>query len=75
MDLPESYQNLINAIILRAVKDYRRALRGLQKYPHYPLFIKRKKDVEAFFRSQWFRDLCDLDGETMLRKLQKEVNT
>lgn len=72
-ELPECYQNLVNAIIMRAVRDYRRALRGLRKHPQHEPYIWRKKEVEVFFRSQWFKDLCNINGEMLIKKLQKEV--
>lgn len=72
-ELPECYQNLVNAIIMRAVRDYRRALRDLQKHPQYEPYSWRKKEIEVFFRSQWFKDLCNINGEMLIEKLQKEV--
>lgn len=73
MNLSENYQNLVNAIIMQAVKDYRKALRMLRKDPEHEKSLFWKKDVERFFRSQWFEDLCDLDGEVLIEQLQKEA--
>ena len=72
VELPESYQNLVDAIMMRAVKDYRRALRILRVNPEHKLSRSRKRDVETFFRSQWFCDLCDLDGEMLINRIRKE---
>ena len=33
-----------------------------------------KAAIEAFFRSQWFHVLSDLDGEYLIRKIQEEPN-
>ena len=39
------YENLANAIILRAVEDYREALRDLEVNPRYPLALRTVSDV------------------------------
>ena len=67
------YTNLANAIILLAVKDYRRALRRLKKFPGDKDAKIRKLECEQFFRSGWFEVLTSLDGKVLLRKLYQEV--
>ena len=69
-----NYENLANAIILQAVKDYRVALRALKANPrsHTPLSDKNK--IERFFRSEWFTVLTSVDGEMLIRSLQMEVD-
>lgn len=66
----EGIQNLANAIILQAVKDYRTALRGL------PLNGKSSTaviaDCERFFRSDWYRQLTNVDGEYLIINIRKE---
>ena len=59
------YQELANAIILLAVKDYRKALK----------FDERgvKRECVRFFRSEWFKSLTKLDGELLITKLKSEV--
>lgn len=56
------YQLLANAIIMQAVKDYRRT-----KNP------ADRKELENFFRSEWFSFLSNLNGEVLLEQLQKEA--
>ncbi len=73
VELPENYQNLVSAIIMRAVKDYRRALRTLRRDPAHAVSKYQKDEIERFFRSQWFKDICDLRGEELIEQLQKEV--
>lgn len=67
-----SYENLANAIVLLAVKDYRSARRR-QKYhsknKEAKLIIE---DCERFFRSDWFGVLTSVDGKALLRKLKEE---
>ena len=70
------YQVLANAIILQAVRDYRLAKEKLAEDPKDK--EKRKaarstiRKVEQFFRSKWFQQLTDLDGEDLLSKLKEE---
>lgn len=40
MNLPENYQNLANAIIMQAVKDYRKSRVYLQKHPATDTLIR-----------------------------------
>lgn len=55
------YENLANAIILQAVKDYRLSddERELQ-------------EIERFFRSGWFGVLSKVDPEFLIKELRKE---
>lgn len=68
-----SYENLANAIILLAVKDYRKALKYLDRNPSNRSAQSDKAEVERFFRSQWYSALTGVDGEMLIRSLQEEV--
>ena len=57
------YEYLANAVILQAVNDYRKAKTSAER-----------KEIEKFFRSEWFTYLTPLDGETLIRKLREELN-
>jgi hypothetical protein len=59
MDTP--YENLANAIVLQAVKDYR--LHDDEQ---------QLASIERFFRSGWFNTLTSIDPETLIAKLRKE---
>lgn len=68
----ENITLLATAIIKEAVYDYRRAYRE-----RYGLIdeetIQRKLDpILYFFRSEWFRELSDIDPEYLIECLQKE---
>lgn len=67
------YENLANAIILQAVKDYRGALKKLEKRPNYEPAKIMKNEVERFFRSDWYRELTSIDGNILIKKLKSEV--
>ena len=64
------YQDLANAIVLLAVDDYRNALKGIS-YNRYPP-ERIIKDLEKFFRSDYFRTLTKINGEYLIEKLKAE---
>lgn len=55
------YENLAQAIILQAVKDYR--LTDDEQ---------ELQEIERFFRSGWFGVLSKVDPEYLIKKLRKE---
>ena len=57
------YENLANAIVLQAVKDYRLTDDEAEL-----------AEIESFFRSDWFGVLTDVDPEYLIRRLRKEKN-
>lgn len=69
-----NYENLANAIILQAVKDYRMALKSLKANARNRTARADKAEIERFFRSQWYSALTDVNGEMLIRSLQKEVD-
>lgn len=68
------YENLANAIILQAVKDYRMALKSLKVNSRNRTVQADKAEIERFFRSQWYSALTSVDGEMLIRSLQKEAD-
>ena len=71
MDTP--YENLANAIILQAVKDYRLALKRYSRHPEKDAFTQNKEELERFFRSEWFGVLTNLDPELLICRLGREA--
>lgn len=55
-----AYEELANAIVLQAVKDWRSGGE------------REKAEVEHFFRSAWFGCLTRLDSEVLITNLRKE---
>ena len=55
------YEELANAIVLQAVKDYR--LHDDEQ---------ELASIERFFRSGWFNTLTSIDPEMLIAKLRKE---
>lgn len=68
------YERLSNAIVLRAVDDYRDAMKRLTGFPHDRDSKRTKAEVEGFFRSGWFSTLPPLDPEMLIEKLTSEVS-
>ncbi len=70
--LKESYENLANAIILQAVKDYRIARKRAKHRPVKKEVKDMTQKCETFFLSGWFEMLTSIDGGMLLTKLQEE---
>lgn len=66
----EGFENLANAIIVQAVKDYRKALSGCKVDERDSNCVIT--ECERFFRSEWFRELTDVDGEYLIKTIRKE---
>ena len=69
----ECYENLANAIILRAIDDYKEA----KKIPRNTQanIIKKEKiinDVTSFLKSQYFQSLTNISGDAILKELEKQ---
>ena len=67
------YEDLANAIILQAVKDYRMALKSLKANSRNRTAQADKAEIERFFRSQWYSALTDVNGEMLIRSLQNQA--
>ena len=57
----DPYEELANAIVLQAVKDYRMTDDE-----------KELKEIERFFRSGWFGVLTKVDSDLLIKQLRKE---
>ena len=84
------WEDLANAIVLQAVKDYRQAKKALRRATAavsgeegcVAPDMARKLDCiqsliqecEAFFLSRWYAQLTDVDGEWLLETLKRERN-
>ena len=68
----DPYQELANAIVVMAAKDYRHALRIQRRNPDSQAARIKIDEIERFFRSDWYRLLTDVDGEILIKKLREE---
>lgn len=71
----DPYERLANAIVLQAAKDYRTALRRLNHDPYDYAARMKIKELERFFLSSWYAVLTNVDGELLMERLRKEVQT
>ena len=65
------YHDLANAIVLRAVEDYRNALDGIS-YKKNLTPEQVIEEIEKFFRSEYFTILTKVNGEYLIEELKKE---
>jgi len=73
--LQENWENLANAIIIRAVKDYAKAYRLLLRWPEDKAAQKEVKKLEQFFFGDWYAALTDLDPHYLLNRLKEGIET
>lgn len=66
-------EELANAIVLQAVKDYRDANKKLSKGRKNQDAQSVKDECLRFFQSKWFSVLTDLDSEFLIKRLNEEV--
>lgn len=66
------YEELANAIIIMAAKDYRKAAKVLRDFPNDKEARKEIRKCERFFNSKWCSLLSDIDGKQILKKLREE---
>lgn len=65
--------NLAEAIIRRAIIDYKAAYRNFYTDPFKEENKNDLEEVESFFLSDWFETLSDLNGRLIIEKIQKQV--
>jgi len=66
------YEALGNAVVLQAVKDYRDAVHKLSRGKRNRIAESMKQECERFFKSPYFNIFTQLDGKTLLSRLEKE---
>lgn len=71
--MQENYQDLANAIIEQAAKDYIKAVRFLLKHPKNPDAMYTKRECERFFNSEWYKMLTPIDGRWLRLRLKEEA--
>ena len=66
-----AYQDLANAIVKQAVEDYRKALKG-KSYRRDKETAPVLREIEKFFKSDYFEMLTKVKGDFLIEKLRKE---
>ncbi len=74
MNITQCYENLANAIVLKAVEEYRVLLECLQYEPNNSEAANQKMEIERFFRSDLFSSLTRIDCEMLIRRMNAEVS-
>lgn len=78
----KEYEDLAAGIVKQAVVDYKKASRQLSRLPppvtegqkRHRLTLERQvAECKRFFRSGWFTQLSNLDGEYLMEILDKTV--
>ncbi len=68
-----NWENLANAIVLAAAKDFRTEYKKLLKNPKSKTAAAEVASLVRFFTSEYFSSLTSVDGEFLVRKLKSEV--
>lgn len=68
----EEFEELKNAVVLQAVKDYRSARKRLKRHPEDKSADMMAKECESFFKSRYFTMFTSVDGPALLSRLEKE---
>ena len=69
-EIEKGIENLSNAIVLQAVKDYRSALSGCNVNGRDSKSVI--EECERFFQSEWFNVLTNVDGMIIIANIRKE---
>lgn len=65
----ECYAELMNAIVLQAVTDWKDGWKRLQKNPKDTYAMNLKDSSESFYWSEWYKHLLDYPAEDLMAKL------
>ena len=68
----DPYEELANAIVEQAAKDYREMRRKLRKDPNDMTARGQMGEVVKFFHSRWFGILTDANPDYILEQLKEE---
>jgi len=65
----EGVDLLRNAIVIQAAKDYKRSF----DYRSGACDEFDRKEIEKFFRSEWYEQLTDVDSEYIMNEIKRIV--
>ena len=71
--IKENYEELVDAIINQAIKDYSKAIRALKKDKNNEAAQIMLSDVLSFFHSEWFKALADINPNRLIDKINRKV--
>lgn len=67
------YENLANAIILQAAKDYIHAVRMVKRRKNAHDVLQEALQIEVFFHSPWYGTLTQVEADYLIERLRKEA--
>ena len=65
------YENVANAIVIQAAKDFRRNIMILKNDPENEKASVDKQGIEKFFRSSWFQIISKANPDYILDRLKR----
>lgn len=68
----DGYMTLANAIVKQAADDYFQLLAGIMPIPIPPGC--NTSEIERFFHSDWYDQLCGINPEYLIRKLKEKAD-
>lgn len=71
----KNYENLANAVVELAFKDYVNVLKKLKKRPNNSTLLHEKKDLEKFFLGERITIFTSVDGKALMEYAKKEANS
>lgn len=71
--MENGYRSLAAAIVLQAIKDFRKAARRYKARKTKEKSLWEIQEIIQFIQSGWFRALTDLDPEAVIEKLKEEL--
>lgn len=71
--MENGYRSLAVAIVLRAIKDYRKAAKRYKAGKRKEESLSEMREITRFIKSGWFRELTDLDPDAVLERLKEEL--
>ena len=70
--MKKEWENLLNAVVAQAAKDYRSACKKLRKKPEDKAALKLKRETEDFFTTDRVRLYTHYSGVRLLHMLEEE---
>ena len=64
------YESLCLAIVEQSVRDYKKALEAERKCENRDS-RRAIRELEVFFKSDWFKQLSNLDGRLLIKNVRK----
>ena len=68
----DGYEMLAAAVVERAVLDYRQAQENIRTKYNVLEAQNVIRNLDRFFRSEWFGILSDLDGEDLIELMRRQ---